>query len=153
MVGDIRLLPILLGIALEDRIAQIVDRGRNIDRVTIGLHPRQSVEQAFKDTQIGRRANRACIGRKAEQDDPHLLVGVALTPEQRKALCFFDKADDPLGAWRHRLGRRSALAHQRTALATIKPMPPTKDGRVGGAINLGKCDQHRGLNRPQPTGR
>jgi hypothetical protein len=151
MGRDIRLLPVLLGVAVQHRVAQVIDGGGNLNFVALGLHALKRVEQAFEDAQVGRRADGAGIGREAEKDDPHLLLGIRLAPQGGQALRLFHEAVDPFEAGGHRLavGRPGAVVG--TAVAALRPMTPAEDGRVRRAVDLRQGHQHRRLDRAKPA--
>ncbi len=64
-----------LGIAVDDPLAQLVHRGRQLDRIALGLERAERVVKRFEHAQIGRGADRAAIGREVEQDDREAALG------------------------------------------------------------------------------
>ena len=122
--------------------AQRLDAGGGRQVIAFAGQGVERVEQAFENPKVGRGSGRARIRWKAVKDDAHmpLLRGQPAQAGQTGGLV--GKGNDPLRAGLHGAGvqRLAALA-------------PGKDGRVGGAVDLGQGDQHGGFHRPQPPGR
>ena len=106
--------------------------------------------QGFKHAQIGRRARRPGIWRKAEQHDPDLFLRQFALPQSHHAQGFLYKAVDTFGARSHRLGARPVRAAMRTASASVRSMASGKDRRADRPVQLGQGNKHRRLDRTKP---
>jgi hypothetical protein len=151
MGGDIGLLAVLLGVALQDGV-RAGHRRRQAPRPR---SPRPScasgVVQALEDTQSTPPCQRTGIGREAEQDDPDLLLGSFALRRRRRGAGSF-----PQGC-RSAPGRapspccRSRRGSCRAPLQPSGDRAPAENGRVRRAVDLGQRDQHRRLDRAKPT--
>ena len=65
---------VLSGIAVQDRITQIIHTGWHIDLIALHLHGSEGVPQRFKHRQVSGTANVACIGWEVEQHNGHVAV-------------------------------------------------------------------------------
>ncbi len=121
-----------LAVAGEDRLAQRVDVGRQVDGVALGLQRVERVEEAFVDGEEGGRARGARVGREVE-DDGGELAGGALALAQR------DHPRDAAGESAGTLGVDDHLVAVRAAAA--------EHLRVGGTVQLRDRHHHGGLDR------
>ena len=91
MGGDVGLLPILLGIALQDGVAEGVDGGGNLNVIAAEFQALKCIKETFEDTEVSGCADGARIGWEAEQDHADLLLGVFFTAQGCKAARLFDE--------------------------------------------------------------
>ena len=98
MRGHIRFLPVLAGRTLQNHLAQRLDRGGRGQVIPLRRQGMQGVVQRLEHAQISRCASRACIGRKAEQDDRQSAIRSLTAAQQRLFLNTGGQFLDPLGA-------------------------------------------------------
>ncbi len=146
---------VLLGVAVDDALAQRVDARRQLDRVALLLHRAQRVVERLEDAEERGGAGVAGVRRKVEQHAGDLALGALAAPQ-------VDHARDARGK---RVGALAAHLHVVRAVGLVERAAARAAGaaRVAGvgtaaehhrtrrAVELGEGDHHRRLDRQQPS--
>ena len=129
-------------IAFEDRPAQRLDVGRNLDVVAGRLERQQRVVERGVDRQVGGGTGAAAVGRKVKKHDRELALR-PLAPAQRHELGDArGEGRGPFGIGRH-VARASPFGGGRAAAERHRP---------DRAVQLGNGDHHRGLDGREAAG-
>ena len=146
---------VLLGIALEHRLAQRVNTVGHVDGVALRLHADERVVERLEDCQIGGGADIAGIRRKVEQHDRDFALGMfgAAHGDQLGDACR--QHDGALRAGGHvlrgiRLGKGAVMVAAVTGHA-LRARSAAENHRAGRAVELGNRHHDGALDRQQPT--
>ena len=124
-------------VALDDPLAQRVDRLGDLDGVAGFLHRLQGSMQELINAEERRGAGRAGVGRKVEENDRHLALRAIAGPQTHEPLDAVGKARDPFLV-RLDVARRAGQGVAR---------PPAKYDRSRRPVEFGNRDHHGGLDR------
>ena len=129
-------------IALDDPLAQRVDRGRDLDRVAGPGQRLQRVVQGFEHPQIGGGAGVAGIGREVEQHQADLAL-------RARHAAQIDQLGDAGGQRIGPLADARLHVVRDCCAAGLPAERPPKTIEPGGAVELRQRHHHGGLDRQQ----
>ena len=144
---------VAIGVAAQHRIAQRIDRIRELDGVSVGVKSQQCRVQRLEHAKEGSGAGRPGVGREVEERDRNSAIGtrcLAQRDQLRHARC---QRFGPLGACDHRAAERAFREYAAAAApgaGGVRAIRATAEHhRRGSTVYFGDRDHHRRLDRRQ----